>query len=125
MAHSKLYVKLMNSKEWRELRVRKIRANPLCEQCLKKGYITSARAVHHIIPVESGKSEQECRDLAFRYSNLMSVCFACHSEIHKTQRSYTSKVIKERQQERLSAWQDQMTKRFKNKQDDTGTMETD
>ena len=67
MAHSKLYVQLMNSREWRELREAKIRANPLCECCQAKGYVVPSRCVHHIVEVESGRTEKECRDLCFPF----------------------------------------------------------
>ena len=113
MAHSKLYVKLMNSREWKELRVRKIQANPLCERCMAlHQWVVPAQCVHHVVPVESGRTDAECRELAFRFNNLQSLCYKCHSEIHKAERSYTPTVIRERNEQRLETWEDQMSKRF-------------
>jgi len=115
MAHSKLYVKIMNSREWRMLRKEIINERPLCERCQAQGYVVLARCVHHIVPVESGRTEAECYDLAYRRSNLQALCFQCHNDIHKAQHSFTPQVIKERNEERLSVWADQLMKRYGNK----------
>ena len=114
MAHSKLYVRLMNSREWRQLRWQVIAEHPLCERCEAKGYITASRCVHHLIPVESGKTEAECRDLAFRRSNLQALCYQCHSEIHKAERSHSKEVMKERNEERLSVWAYNIKRKYGN-----------
>ena len=37
---------IYQSREWRELRVAKYRANPLCELCLKEGVVHSTEAIH-------------------------------------------------------------------------------
>ena len=92
MAHSKLYVQLMNSREWRELREAKIRANPLCECCQAKGYVVSARCVHHIVEVESGRTEQECRDLCFQWTNLQALW------------SHSKEAHQQRASDRLAQW---------------------
>ena len=104
MAHSKLYVRLMNSKEWVKLRARKLTENPLCERCLQQGHATAARCVHHVIPVESGRDDQECHDICMRWSNLQALCYHCHAEIHKEERSYTKEGHKQRADERLEQW---------------------
>lgn len=104
MAHSKLYVQLMNSREWRELRIAKLQANPLCECCQAQGYVVAARCVHHIVEVESGRTEQECRDLCFRWSNLQALCYQCHAAIHKAARSHSKAAHKQRSQDRLKQW---------------------
>lgn len=113
MAHSKLYVKLMNSREWKELRVRKIQANPLCERCMAlHQWVVPAQCVHHVVPVESGRTDAECRELAFRFNNLQSLCFNCHHEIHKADGYHKKDVVLERQQERQVRWEDQMKQKF-------------
>ena len=105
-------MKIMNSREWRALRAQVIAEHPLCQRCEAKGYVSASRCVHHIVPVESGRTEDECRELAFRRSNLQALCYQCHSEIHQAERSYTPKVIKERTEQRLDAWKDGLEKRF-------------
>lgn len=104
MAHSKLYVQLMNSREWRELRVRKLQANPLCERCKAQGYIVSARCIHHLVPIESGHTPDDCQRLAFSWNNLQSLCFQCHAEIHKAERSHSREAHRQRAQDRLRQW---------------------
>lgn len=104
MAHSKLYIKLMNSSEWRETRNRKIEANPLCELCLRDGYVTASRCVHHIIPVESGRTEKQCRELAFSWNNLQALCLRCHADIHQAERSHSRAAHQQREADRLAAW---------------------
>ena len=112
MAHSKLYQKIMNSKEWKELNALKIRANPLCERCLSMGWYVPGRCTHHIQPIESGRTEAECWEIALRWSNLQRLCFACHSEIHKAERYHDSQTVRDRQATRQATWEDQMLKRF-------------
>ena len=103
MAHSKLYVQIMNSKEWRELRARKMEANPLCERCKEQGYVRSARCIHHIVPVESGRTDDECRALAYRWTNLQSLCYECHKEAHR-QLGTSREQHQQREQERVRQW---------------------
>lgn len=104
MKRSKLYTKLLNAKEWQELRIRKLRDSPLCEICERKGYIVPARVVHHIIEVESGRSEQECRALAYSYNNLQSLCRECHAEVHKDRGSHSKEAHEEKARARLQLW---------------------
>ena len=113
MRHGSLYTKLINSREWRELRVQVLREQPLCQWCKAKGYIVAAREVHHLRECESGKSEQEVRDLMFSRSNCVALCHQCHSDWHKQQRYHSTKAVRQRQTERHEEWQDQMAKRFK------------
>ena len=47
---------IYNSKEWKQLRIEKLRANPLCEVCQEKGYVKSAHCVHHKHPIEDSHS---------------------------------------------------------------------
>lgn len=58
---------------WKRIRDRYIKAHPLCEECKRKGLITAAEEVHHIIPLSKGGTSEE--------SNLMSLCTPCHSAI--------------------------------------------
>ena len=102
--HSKLYVKLMNSKQWRVLRNQHLTEHPLCERCKQQGYIVAARCVHHITPVESGRTDAECEQLAFSSANLQSLCYQCHADIHKAERSHSKEAHKERERQRLEQW---------------------
>lgn len=105
----------MNSREWKELRLRKVQANPFCELCKEEGYAEPTRAIHHIVPIESGRTEAECRSLAFRWSNLISVCFRHHSKLHMAERSYSKEKIKERTSQRIAAWADHLINKFTKK----------
>ena len=72
------YERSYNSSErygyaWRQIRNRYIKANPLCEECLKHDKFTPAKEVHHILPLEKGGTHNE--------DNLMALCKSCHSKI--------------------------------------------
>ena len=121
MAHSKLYVKLMNSREWRELRTQVIREHPLCQRCEQEGRVTASRCVHHVQPVESGRTEAEMRDLCFRRSNCVALCYQCHADIHKAERSHSRQVIAERTCQRLSTWADSLRQRLARPKPPEGT----
>jgi 5-methylcytosine-specific restriction endonuclease McrA len=122
MAHSKLYIKIMNSKEWKAMRAQVIAAHPYCQRCMERGLLTISQCVHHIIPIESGRTEEECRDLAYgKVSNCVALCFQCHADIHKAERSYTKEVIKERSQQRVEAWADALKRRMSGEKKSPGT----
>jgi hypothetical protein len=104
MAHSNLYIKLMNSKKWRELRNEFIREHPLCSACNARGLIVAARCVHHLTPVETGKTDKECEDLAFSRSNLQALCYECHAAIHKAEHSHSKTAHHQRVAERMERW---------------------
>ncbi len=113
--HGTLYMKLIQSKEWCELREQVLREQRgLCKWCLDRhGWVVPAEVVHHMIEVESGKTEAEQKRLMFSRSNVVAICKQCHSAHHNGQGYHKSDVVAERQQARHEAWQDQMTKRFK------------
>lgn len=70
---------------WRRLRLLALqRDNFLCQDCLKKGIIRTAREVHHIIPLE------ERPDLGLVLKNLRSLCHDCH-EATKTRQPKSSR----------------------------------
>ena len=105
---------IYNSREWHELRARKLAANPLCEVCqdegrkrgIKYGYIRSATVVHHIHPIEESTSMEEMRHWAFMWSNLQSLCRECHARIHNQKGYHTKPKVKEREAQRLERWKD-------------------
>ena len=56
----------------------------LCQECLKKGKLTPAKAVHHIIHL----SPENIGDphISLDPNNLESVCQDCHAELHREYR---------------------------------------
>ena len=125
---------IYNSREWKELTILKKRANPLCEQCIKDGeaigipggYVKSVECVHHIIPIETARTKEEMRRLAFDWNNLMSLCKSCHARIHKELGSNTAKIVRQRAEARQDRWADNLMSKFVKQEDNgTGTMETD
>ena len=117
---------IYNSREWKELRIQKLRANPLCEQCIKDGeaagvpggYVRSATCVHHIVPIETAKTKDEMKRLAFDVNNLRALCFACHARIHKELGSNTAKIVRQRAEARQDRWADNLMQRFMTPKDD-------
>ena len=118
---------IYNSREWRELRAAKLcSTNGLCEECLKQGIVTPARCVHHVVPIETARTKDEMKRLAFDVNNLLALCFACHARIHKELGSNTAKIVRQRAEERQDRWADNLMSKFVKQEDDgTGTMETD
>ena len=86
------------------MRAAKLANNPLCERCKAEGYVSAAQCVHHIVEVESGRTDDECRDLCFRWTNLQSLCYQCHAEIHREAHSHTKAAHRDREQERFIQW---------------------
>lgn len=60
-------------KAWRTLRRSKLFENPLCEECEKKGIVTSADVVDH------EKPRRLYPELELEWSNLQSLCHPCHN----------------------------------------------
>ena len=104
---------IYNSREWKELRIAKLRStNGLCEECMKDGIVTAAHAVHHRHPIEDSTSKAEMRKWAFMWENLVSVCDACHAKIHKEERSHSKEAVKARAEQRHERWKDNIMSRF-------------
>lgn len=118
---------IYNSREWKELRIQKLRANPLCEVCEQEGIVTSAHAVHHRHPIEDSTSKAEMRKWAFMWENLVSVCDACHAKIHKEERSHSKEAVKARAEQRHERWKDNIMSKFIKQEDNdrTGTASID
>lgn len=119
---------IYNSREWKQLTIRKKRANPLCEQCIKDGeaigipggYVKSVECVHHIIPIETARTKEEMRRLAFDWNNLMSLCKSCHARIHKEMGSNTAKIVRQRAEARQDRWADNLMSKFVKQEDNEG-----
>lgn len=65
--------------DWQKLRARKIRANPLCEECEKHGRVRVAQDVDHIVPFTSVNDP-----LRLDWNNLRCLCRPCHNKIGKS-----------------------------------------
>jgi len=65
--------------KWRRLRALKLKRNPLCEECERLGRVVPATMVHHIVPIEQDPT------LRLVWSNLMSLCEACHDVKHSSE----------------------------------------
>lgn len=65
------------STRWQRTRAAVLRRdNYQCQGCRRYGRIRSAVIVHHI------KHADECPELAYTGSNLISLCAACHNKAH-------------------------------------------
>ena len=106
---------IYNSREWKELRIAKLRStNGLCEECLKEGIVTSARCVHHVVPIETARTKDEMKRLAIDcgLQGLKALCFACHAKIHKEMGSNTAKIVRQRAEARQDRWADNLMSKF-------------
>jgi 5-methylcytosine-specific restriction protein A len=74
--------KIYNSEKWRKLRRFKFSCNPLCEICEKKGMITPAEDIHHIVSFMSSDDIEKRYYLAYDFYNLLSLCKVCHQKLH-------------------------------------------
>ena len=111
------------SKRWKELRIAKLRStNGLCEECMKQGIVTSARCVHHVVPIETARTKDEMRRLALDcgLQGLKALCFDCHARIHKELGSNTAKIVKARAEARQDRWADNIMSKFTIKKEDNG-----
>ena len=96
MSRDPRYQKLLNSKRWKLLRAEVFRrTNGLCELCLKEGIYKPGVDVHHIKPVETGRTVQEMEMLAYNPNNCQLLCVPCHIKTHQEMRSHTKEKVKE------------------------------
>ena len=117
MSRDPRYQRLLNSKQWKELRRWYMQQHPLCERCIEEGeaagipggYITSSVDCHHIIPEESARTEQEMERLAYDPNNLKALCIPCHVKTHKEMGKNTKKQVMERKQIAFERWKQRMT----------------
>lgn len=98
------YIRLMSSKQWRQLRNLTLSACPLCVRCQREGRITAATEVHHVTPIESGRTYAEKERLAYSPSNLMPLCHACHRSEHIEAGSHTKEFRLEKAKEKAAQY---------------------
>ena len=81
---NKKWQKYYGDKRWKQLREWQIRTHPLCQDCLFEGRSVPAEEVHHIISFMKYKGKE--REMyAYDYSNLVSLCKACHIKRHNNE----------------------------------------
>ena len=96
MSRDPRYQRLLNDKRWKLLRAEVFRrANGLCERCKAEGFITPGVDCHHVIPVESAKTEMEMERLAYNPDNCRLLCVDCHIKTHQEMRSHTKEKVAE------------------------------
>lgn len=79
-----------NTARWKRIRVLKLQASPLCEDCEARGITKPARAVDHRSPIKQGGE-------AFPpLEGLASLCVPCHSR--KTARGPEAGAVKAKRQ---------------------------
>lgn len=70
-------VRFYQSREWRELRSRRMKLdNYECQVCKARGRYHKAEMVHHIVHVKDNPL------LALKLDNLLSLCNKCHNREH-------------------------------------------
>lgn len=110
MSRDPRYQKLLNSKQWGEVkRLVWRRADGLCERCAREGYITPGVDCHHKRPVESARDEDEMRRFTYDVNNIELLCVACHIKTDQEVHSHTKEQVqanKKRGAERRASWLD-------------------
>lgn len=76
-----------DTRRWRKLRMSKLMAQPLCEDCLSRGKITPATQVHHVDSFMNYEGDKRLQK-AYDYNNLMSLCVECHERMHNPLKRY-------------------------------------
>ena len=99
---------IYQSREWRELRVAKYRANPLCEMCEAEGIVHATEAIHHKHPIEDSSTKEEMRKWAFMWENLQSLCRYHHAKVHREAKSHSREAVQQRAKQRNDRWLDQI-----------------
>ena len=124
MSRDKNYQRLLNSQRWREVKTQVWRrANGLCELCKAEGFITPGVDVHHINPVETGRTVQEMERLAYNPNNCQLLCVPCHIKVHQDMRTHTKEKVKENKERARRRFLEANDPNYKS--EDNGTMETD
>ena len=96
MSRDPNYQRLLNDKQWKLLRAAVFRrTNGLCEMCLKDGHISPGVDVHHIRPVETGRTIQEMEQLCYDVGNCQLLCIECHIKVHQAMRTHTKEKVRE------------------------------
>lgn len=87
---------------------------------VKKGLVRPVQVIHHKIPIETARNFEEMKAIAFRWDNLQSLCFKCHSEIHEQMKSRSKEGHKRASQAALDRWKARQQRFINNKTEDNG-----
>lgn len=108
MSRDPRYQRLMNDKRWAEIkRIVWQRTKGLCERCreegiaagvLPDGWLTPGVDCHHVIPVETGRTEQEMEKLCYDVNNVRLLCVACHIKTHQEMHSFDRENVQANKQ---------------------------
>ena len=60
--------------KWKKFREEYLKRNPFCVECIKKGKLTQAKVVDHIIPHKGDER------LFWDESNMQALCIRCHNK---------------------------------------------
>lgn len=77
-----IYQDIYQDKRWKRLVAWKLKEKPTCERCTSLGLTSATKEVHHKIPFDWGRDDEEKETLAFDYDNLESLCTPCHNIRH-------------------------------------------
>ena len=99
MSRDPRYQRLLNDKRWWgdggvKVKVWR-RAGGLCELCKAAGFITPGVDVHHIKPVETGRTVQEMERLAYNPANCQLLCIEHHIKVHQDMHTHTKEKVAE------------------------------
>ena len=100
MSRDPRYQRLLNSPRWGVVKaIVWQRAKGQCERCKEEGIVTGSGTTqldcHHIVPVESAKTEQEMERLCYDVNNIRLLCVACHTKTHAEAKSHTREKVAE------------------------------
>ena len=98
----------------------------MCERCRREGFITAGVDCHHKQPVESAKTEEEMKRLAYDWqNNIELLCIPCHIKTHQEMRSHTKEKVKENKERARRRLLEANDPNYKAEDNGTGTMETE
>lgn len=100
----RVYDSLMNCKEWKELRKRKLLEFPYCELHEERGMKVRATCVHHKKEVESATTYEEMKELCYDYGNLQALCNECHHRLHQANGYNTREAHRKRREAAQARW---------------------
>lgn len=127
MSRDKRYQRLLNSKRWAEVkRIVFQRTNGLCERCIEEGkaagvsegWLTPGVDCHHIIPVESAKTDAEMERLAYNVNNIRLLCVDCHIKTHVEMRSHYKENVQANKQRKRDMFMQRNDPNYKPTNDD-------
>lgn len=80
------------SMAWRRLRETLLSQSPLCYECLQHHRVVPAEDAHHLVPFETGETEEEKWELFLKESNIRMLCQKCHYGYHNKMRQYNMRA---------------------------------